>query len=78
MHICSFIIMHISNYHEEKSPIDTASAPCASNDSDILIATGAPMPLNVATTAPEGSEPLIIVLAGRVVIAVVIRYMLRD
>ena len=36
------------------------------------------MPLNVATTAPEGSEPLIIVLAGRVVIAVVIRYMLRN
>jgi hypothetical protein len=43
-----------------------------------LIETGAPIPLNVATTAPEGSEPLIIVLAGRVVISVVIRYMLRG
>lgn len=57
--------VHSSYIHEEISPIDTASAPCASTDSGILIATGAPMPLNVATTAPVGSEPVIIVLARR-------------
>lgn len=73
------LIINISYKHEEISPIDTASAPCASNESGILIATGAPIPLNVATTAPVGSEPVIIVLARRVVIVVVVVcYMLKG